>query len=151
MRFIGVGAGLILMVGCGERAHQPSMTDIEAIQQNNTRAGAPDDEPSGWFWQNPLPTGAWLQAVAAIDKQTAVAVGFEGTILRTGDGGETWTLQPSGTRNWLRGIAFADANIGVAVGDVGTILRTIDGGATWASQPSGTSNGLYGASFGEAT
>jgi photosystem II stability/assembly factor-like uncharacterized protein len=52
-----------------------------------------------------------------------------GTILRTTDGGATWTSQASGTNNPLFGVAFTDANTGTAVGDGGTILRTTDGGA----------------------
>lgn len=120
------------------------MTDIEALQQNNSRAGAPNGEPSGWFWQNPLPAGAPLQAVAPIDSQTAVAVGFEGTILRTNNGGETWTIQPSGTSNFLRGVSFVDANVGVAVGDAA------DGGVTWTRQSRGTTQPLLAISLVDA-
>ena len=84
----------------------------------------------GWAWLNPLPQGNLLWAVAS-DAQTRIAVGLLGTIVRTSDGGESWTLPPSGTRNSLHGVAFAEANTAVAVGEQGTIVRSIDGGATW--------------------
>jgi len=104
---------------------------------------------SGWFWQNPLPQGNELRAVAALSPRVTVAVGDVGTIVRTTDAGATWTLQDSGTRLDLRGVSFVDANIGIgtAVGRSGTILRTTDGGATWMPQLSGTTVILNGVSF----
>jgi photosystem II stability/assembly factor-like uncharacterized protein len=71
-------------------------------------------------------------------------------ILRTTDGGATWTPQSSGTTEFLEGVAFTDANTGTVVGSGGTILRTADGGATWTRQSSGTTQFLYGISFTDA-
>ena len=71
---------------------------------------------SGWFWQNPLPQGNELFATAVVDANTAVAVGDVGTILRTTDGGATWSPQSSGTTNTLRGVSFTDANTGTEIG-----------------------------------
>ena len=79
-----------------------------------------------------------------IDADTATAVGGSGTILRTIDGGATWTPQASGTTNLLWGVAFVDANVGWVSGFSGTILHTTDGGATWTNEPSGTTNQLVG-------
>src|SRR5215471_18871486 len=76
---------------------------------------------SGWFWQNPLPQGNGLFAAAAPDSSTVVVVGNLGTILRTDDGGATWTPQSSGTTKSLFGVSFVDANTGTAVGGLGTI------------------------------
>jgi len=95
---------------------------------------------SGWFWQNPFPQGNDLFAAAALDPNTVVAVGGFGTILRTTDGGDSWTLQPSGTTENLFGVSFVDANTGTAVGDHETILRTDDGGDTWTLQRGETIN-----------
>ena len=75
---------------------------------------------------------------------------MSGTILRTTNGGTTWTSQTSGTTNYLYGVSFTDANTGTAVGDYGTILRTTNGGTTWTSQTSGTTDDLYGVSFTDA-
>ena len=84
---------------------------------------------------------------ASFAQGTAVAVGALGTILRTTDGGDTWTPQSSGTTNFLNGVSFVDANTGTAVGGEGTILRTTDGGDTWTPQSSGTTNALFGVSL----
>src|SRR5262249_38284658 len=60
----------------------------------------------------------------------ATVVGSQGIILRSTDGGETWTPQSSGTQVGLGDVSFVDANTGTAVGGQ-TILRTTDGGETW--------------------
>src|SRR5207244_1096214 len=78
-----------------------------------------------------------------LDVNTVVAVGDYGTILRTTDGGATWTRQSSGTTSPLRGVSFTDANTGTAVGDKDTILRTTDGGVTWKAQSSGTTTASF--------
>src|SRR5258707_2060828 len=89
---------------------------------------------SGWFWQNPPHGGNPFFAVATVGASTVVAVGDGGIILRSSDGGATWTLQSSGTTDALAGDSFVDADTGTAVGHVGTIFRTTDGGATWGPE-----------------
>ena len=54
--------------------------------------------------------------VSFTDANTGTAVGGYGTILRTTNGGTTWTSQTSGTTNHLLGVSFTDANTGTAVG-----------------------------------
>ena len=49
-----------------------------------------------WKWQNPLPQGNGLNAVFFTDPYTGYAVGEAGTILKTADGGTTWTIYSSG-------------------------------------------------------
>jgi photosystem II stability/assembly factor-like uncharacterized protein len=97
-----------------------------------------------------------LAGVGFADANTATAVGQNqetgvGAILRTEDGGATWTSQVSGTTNLLLGVAFVDASSGIAVGGQGTILRTVDGGASWTRQLSGIADGLYGVSVADAS
>jgi photosystem II stability/assembly factor-like uncharacterized protein len=89
---------------------------------------------SGWSWLNPQPTGGQLIAGAALDGNNVVVAGNFGAILRSRDGGATWTQQPSGTTATLNAVCFTDPNTGTVVGANGTILRTTDGGATWTSQ-----------------
>ena len=72
-----------------------------------------------------------------------LVVGRFGRILRTSDGGATWTNVPSPTRNHLHGLSFNEQNtkgflglikqedVGWAVGDAGTVLMTTDRGETW--------------------
>ncbi|MBT8387336.1 MAG: T9SS type A sorting domain-containing protein, partial [Ignavibacteria bacterium] len=56
-------------------------------------------------------------------------VGDAGTILRSRDGGLTWTPQFSGVAsNFLAAVYFVDAMNGWVTGEGGTILHTSDGG-----------------------
>lgn len=56
--------------------------------------------------------------------------GVQGVVLKTENGGDTWTLRALPDAGSLRGVAFATPEIGVAVG-LGRIVRTVDGGDTW--------------------
>ena len=100
-----------------------------------------------WVWQNPLPQGNALYIPSFTDANTGTAVGDNGTIVRTIDGGNNWIIQSSGTTNALLGVSFADADHGTAVGASGTIVKTTDGGNNWVSQTSGTTNALEAVSF----
>jgi photosystem II stability/assembly factor-like uncharacterized protein len=87
-----------------------------------------------------------LFAVAFANANTGTAVG-RGAILRTTDGGATWTSQSTGTTYWLWGISIIDVNTETVVGDWGTILRTTNGGDSWTTQTSGMTHHLNGISF----
>lgn len=103
-----------------------------------------------WIDQSPrLLMGRWLYGVVALNKDTVIAVGDSGTIIRTTDGGKTWHLQsevPSKNQD-LNAINFVDKNVGWIVGDSGTILKTVDGGKSWVSLQSGTSKRLADVHF----
>ena len=103
-----------------------------------------------WQWQNPLPQGNELVCVNFSNINTGCAVGVNGTILKTTNGGNLWTIQNSGTSNDLSSVYFTDANTGYAVGDSGIILKTTDGGTNWLIQNSGTSNWLGSVVFSDA-
>lgn len=83
-----------------------------------------------------------LAGVFFLDETVGWAVGGEGAILHTVDGGRTWTAQQSKHKENLLSVAFADPQNGYAVGVKGTILRTSNGGKTWEKQVSGTDNYL---------
>ncbi len=83
----------------------------------------------------------------AIDCPTTtfcVAVGVNGGILTTTDGGTTWDKQQSGIAFSLNDVSCRDANNCVTVGDAGLILRTSDGGSNWFTEDSRTSQILRG-------
>jgi len=66
--------------------------------------------------------------------ENAWAGGYWGTILRSTDGGRSWTQSDTPTANTLYAISFGDDKNGWAVGANGTILHSTDGGVTWAKQ-----------------
>ena len=81
------------------------------------------------------------------DGSKAWAVGYEGAVVHSGDGGETWSAQNSGTDAVLNSVWFASETFGTAVGESGTVIRTTDGGSTWESVESGQPEDLFGVFF----
>lgn len=76
-----------------------------------------------------------LQAVAtSADGQDVVAVGDNGTVLRSTNAGNTWAAASSRTPARLLAVAMSgDGQNVVAVDTDAAILRSTDGGATWAT------------------
>jgi photosystem II stability/assembly factor-like uncharacterized protein len=83
---------------------------------------------------------AALHAVQFVDPKEGWAVGDEGVVWHTVDGGETWERQPTGLRASLRSIHFLSPYIGWIAGreelphnggSVGVLLFTQDGGLKW--------------------
>ena len=94
-----------------------------------TAAAAPvRTSQSGWTWGNPLPQGNELAAVDFAGGR-GYAVGEFGTVLRTDDGGATWTGVRTGMTDDLLKLRVIDANTFVAGGGC-TLIRSDDGGQT---------------------
>jgi photosystem II stability/assembly factor-like uncharacterized protein len=103
------------------------------------------DDAKQWR-QIVTPTRSTLTAASAIDAHVW-AVGHDGVILHSADGGEHWTVQrddplqtaPQGgdaARNPQQGaplldVLFLDTHRGFAVGAYSLALSTTDGGASW--------------------
>jgi photosystem II stability/assembly factor-like uncharacterized protein len=101
-----------------------------------------------WTWQNTLPawtpqtsgTAERLRAVSAVSETVAWASGNNGTVVRTSDGGATWTrVSPPGTDTLdFRDIEAVDATtayiLSIGPADRSRILKTTDAGQTWTPQ-----------------
>jgi photosystem II stability/assembly factor-like uncharacterized protein len=92
-------------------------------------------QSSGWFEQQ-SGTNEILTACSFIDEHLGVAVGFNGKILRTADGGENWISVESNTSEFLYDVQMVSYVVGWAVGNYGTIRKTTDSGLHWFSQVS---------------
>jgi photosystem II stability/assembly factor-like uncharacterized protein len=85
------------------------------------------------------PTGstARLRGLSAVSRRVAWASGSEGTVLRTVDGGRSWTpVGPAGVAELqFRDIEAFDSRRAVALsigpGEQSRVYRTTDGGRTW--------------------
>jgi photosystem II stability/assembly factor-like uncharacterized protein len=150
----GAAGGTVTSNGLYTASSTPGTYHVVATSPTTGTSGAAPvtvtATGTGWILQTSGTTNG-LTGVSFVDANTGTAVGDNGTILHTSDGGSTWTAQTSGTTNNLFAVSFADASSGTAVGDNGTILHTTDGGRTWTAQTSGTTNGLYGVSFVDAS
>lgn len=85
-------------------------------------------------WLNPLPHGNTLQAVSAIDSIHCFTAGGYGTVMKTSNGGLTWTVLNTGTTDELTGIKFTDTLNGWTISKTGKIFHTNNGGASWNLQ-----------------
>jgi photosystem II stability/assembly factor-like uncharacterized protein len=95
---------------------------------------------AGW-----LPTKNFY-GVAFTDSQHGWAVGDGLGVVRTTDGGATWSVVTTSTStSALRAVAAIDPTSALAVGDAGS-MRFLSGG-TSVSRGSGTSAALYGIAF----
>lgn len=96
-----------------------------------------------WVSQNSNTTSR-LNSVHFVDSIHGCAVGNDGTICKTFDGGDNWMLQSSGTTNHITSVHFIDTLIGFAVTS-SELLKTTDGGDNWFIQE--TMNASLGAMF----
>ncbi len=95
---------------------------------------AADDSVRAWRGD------AEITSIHFIDPQQGWAVGEQGVIWHTDDGGLHWTLQHTDVACRLNSVAFANSQNGWAAGgwtqpfthlSAGLVLRTRDGGRTW--------------------
>jgi hypothetical protein len=115
---LAASCGLVLATHSGQ-----TRSGAAATASSKLPAGSPSFQ---WHWQNPLPQGNNLRGASFVDANTGTVVGEYGAIVRTTDGGSSWTIQVSGTTQTLWAVSFTDVNNGTAVGEGGTILRTTD-------------------------
>src|SRR5262245_59117912 len=81
-----------------------------------------------------------LHAVQFVDRNEGWAVGDDGVVWHSIDGGRNWERQPTGVRASLRSVHFLNPFTGWVVGreerphgagSVGVLLVTRDGGLKW--------------------
>jgi photosystem II stability/assembly factor-like uncharacterized protein len=92
----------------------------------NVQVGA-----SGWQWGNPLPQGNTVRAMSFAGG-AGYAAGDFGTLLKTSDGGSTWTGLPVGTFQGLTVVQALDASTVFAGGGC-VARRSTDGGSTFTA------------------
>jgi len=90
------------------------------------------DRATSWR-QAEVPTRSTLTAVRMAGSGHAWAVGHDGLILRSDDGGLTWSTQRTSAEpdRPLLDLWFADERHGIAIGAYMLLLSTEDGGRTW--------------------
>ena len=80
-----------------------------------------------------VPTRAVLTSVFFLDDKRGWAVGHDGTVIASADGGATWQLlrEERGKERALMSVWFENPQHGIAVGQFVLALETDDGGKTW--------------------
>ena len=91
-----------------------------------------DDLGNNWQ-QSIVPTTKTLTAIDCLDESTCWVVGHDAYILKTIDGGKSWSIQFSdeGFDAPLLSVGMFNNRVGIAVGAFAKSLITNDGGVTW--------------------
>lgn len=88
----------------------------------------------GQHWEQvPAPNNATLTRVRFVDAHRGYAIGYDGTVLASRDGGASWALQqhdPAWGKPFYD-LLWIDAEHGLLAGANGTLKRSTDGGDTW--------------------
>ncbi len=121
------------MHGCGGRWKRLFLGFLLGLTVTTARGA---EVPKSWL------DDAALHDVQFVGSKIGYAVGAHGAILKTGDGGRSWQLVPSGTTSSLHSVCFLTDQVGWVAGrevvpfaglDAGVLLLTENGGQTWKS------------------
>jgi photosystem II stability/assembly factor-like uncharacterized protein len=91
----------------------------------------------GQTWQPSAISGDFFRAVHFPTATTGYVVGYNGMIVKTTDGGDSWQIINSGGGGLIgksyrmRDVFFVNASKGYIVGEGGVFWRTTDGGGNW--------------------
>jgi len=95
-----------------------------------------------------------LNAIQFINANIGYVVGAQRELVRTTDGGVTWTRSnpvPSPAALALNSVHFTSATNGWVAATQGIVIRTVNGGTSWTSHNTGTSITLNDVWFANAT
>ena len=138
----------------GVAVHFSSATDgIAFVSDPNSGLSAAYMTPDGGVsWsQVPLPAGARVTAVHFIDAKDAYAIG-PATLLRTGNGGETWEAQKIAAGKDFDAIDCASVTECILTVTAGNeLVKTTDGGASASVKTTSRFPLIYGAAYASPT
>lgn len=103
-------------------------------------------QSSNFILQSPPFTSANLKDVITFGDNNILSFGDGGKMIKSTDGGNSWSIVTSPTSDNINDAFFIDQNTGWIVAD-SRIFKTTDGGSTWNEQNDGTSATLYGIDF----
>jgi gliding motility-associated-like protein len=95
---------------------------------------------TNWRFSNPKQFGFTVLDVDFFDNNNVIAVGNDGGIAKSNDGGSNWTYGPFTyinslgfqTKSTFNDVHYVTATVAYAVGDRGSMAKTTDGGVNWS-------------------
>jgi photosystem II stability/assembly factor-like uncharacterized protein len=97
-----------------------------------------------WTELNPKVPRVDYIGVHFVNKDTGWACGDLGALIKTTDGGNTWTVSQTNTTTPILKVKSFNGQIVIATGYDGLILRSIDGGEIFTQITSGVTGDLWG-------
>jgi photosystem II stability/assembly factor-like uncharacterized protein len=115
--------------------------DLQAAHYTNVQGLLCSEADSGgWCWQDVRLTGhALTEAQFWPGGTTGWAIGKSGTLVRTSDQGDTWTLHTFKAVDDLLALNFRTQYDGLVLNRGGTLLHSTDGGKNWTPVPANPS------------
>lgn len=106
-------------------------------------------EDGGNSWKLQDAKGDNFKSISCPNPDQVYAVGYNGTIITSSNGGEKWEKLRNGDnplikKHRYRFVLFTDINTGYICGDKGIILKTTNAGKNWSEIVSGTTEDLRG-------
>ena len=116
---------------------------LKGLPPNATRVISYSDD-SGQSWTHNFLPATYYRASGFhyFNANEGFVCGFEGFLIKTEDGGQSWQEIAYNDERKARKIYFVDEQTGWAVGEDGLVLSTTDGGNTWLVSNCGYRNDL---------
>lgn len=95
-----------------------------------------------WTELNPKVPRVTYVGINFVNKDTGWACGDLGTLIKTTDGGQTWSVIGTNTTSPLLKVSSYNGQVVIATGYDGLILKSSDGGDTFIEVPSGLGSGI---------
>ena len=133
--FSTTGGTQILSSGLLKSVDAASGTYYAAGNTADGSSGTILKSTDGTNWTTQVSSGSKLNGISASDSSVAYAVGDNGTVQKTIDGGTNWSSQTTDSNYVLYGVDTVNATTAYAVGKNGSdgvILKTTDG-TNWST------------------
>lgn len=86
---------------------------------------------NGWYWTNQSPITNNLFDICFANDMTGYIVGNNGVVLKTIDGGYSWSPKAGGGGIWLYSVFFTSPTTGYTLGIQTGVLKTTNGANSW--------------------
>lgn len=123
--------------------NQAELVEHYWLQHKNNYLGKINIGDGTWTEVNPKVPRVDYLGIHFINPDTGWAVGAEGAIIYSVNGGKNWFVSNSSTSNHLLNVHSFNGQVVVASGYNGTIVRSTDGGLTWQLINSGVIGNLW--------
>jgi photosystem II stability/assembly factor-like uncharacterized protein len=98
-------------------------------------------------WTEVYTSAEYYSGVHFRSVDTGYVSGTNGTLLRTVDAGNTWSIVPTGISTLINSMRFVSSSTFYLLTDSQILLKTIDSGVTWTTIDPGASNPIYSFDF----
>ncbi len=117
---------------------------LQGLPPTNATSAISFSDDSGQSWTHHLMPSVYYgsRGLHFFNANEGFVSGYEGFLLKTVDGGQSWQEIPYDDERQATNIYFVDEQVGWAIGNGGLLLSTTDGGRNWEVGNCGYRNNL---------